>query len=188
MEPIVKHIGWIKNGEFKPLDKTRHKEALKALENKQVELFVQERISDETPDQRGYLFGAIIKATCMQTDTFAGWTKEEIYQHFCNLFLKEEFAKEANGILTTVTRIRGVSDLNIKEMSVFIDDIVNYLALRHEIYVLPPDQYMVGRYKTVKLKNGDQRETFIPAQKRSRSAGRNSTADGEIPTTTDGPA
>lgn len=119
------------------------------MEGKEFEETFTEKLQKPTKGQHGYYRGAVIP-TCQLTETFAGWDEEEIDSHFCNLFLKRIVEKDLPGEgRKELIHIRSTGDLNKKEMAEFIDKVLDYLAAKHGIEVLPPDNYKLTKYRKI---------------------------------------
>ncbi len=153
-EPRVRFYGNVVNGVRQYNRPLQHQALLKHIEvhGGQFEESIMLRFEDETKEQHGYYRGGIIVATCMQTDLFDGWLKEDIHEHFAKLFLttmkrKELHKKDGTIEVSEFPHTESTGDLGKKRMSEFIDKVLNYLA-EYEIYPLTPQEYYYGKYKT----------------------------------------
>ena len=149
MDPIIKHIGIAKNGKFSPYKPLLMEKNLHKLDGKIIYITIQEQHPDKTLDQLGFYFGGIIRATCMETELFQGWLEKEIDSFFQSTFLSRITYKEINGVLVEFPVIDRISSLSKKRLSEYIESVIQWLAGR-DIYVLDPQEYLVGKYKTVK--------------------------------------
>lgn len=118
------------------------------LEGKEFEEILQEKREHISSDQYAYYFGGIIAGTCMKATIFEGWTKEEIDQYFCNELLSLSKVRMVGGKVKQITTVRQKSELSMKEFAEFVDNVINLLAMEHQIAVLPPEDYKLGKYKT----------------------------------------
>jgi hypothetical protein len=149
MEGKIRHLGIIKNGNFKPYKPELFENNLQQYEGKPVYIVFQEYLPDKTQDQLGYYYGGIITGTCMQTEIFGGWTKEEIDNFFQSMFLQETVYKEVAGEVRDFTIRRRISSLSKKDLSVYIQQVIQWLSLE-DIIVLDSELYIAKKYKPVK--------------------------------------
>lgn len=148
----IKHLGICKGGEFKPYKPGLLKSDLLRNEGKPMYLCLVPYKEEKSIDQLGYLHGGIIEGTCVHTEMFGGWTHDEIYNYFLTKFAQFDVHKEMpDGNIVEFSMREPIRDFSKNRMSKFIEDVINYLAI-NDIHVLPPEEYIVGKYKAVKQK------------------------------------
>ncbi len=150
-EPTVRFYGKVVDGERKYYRPQQHRALIQSLEGKEFEEKLQAKFEDESDEQHGYYRGGIVRATCMQTELFGGWTEKAIHKHFASLFLKyvqrnELHKKDGTVEVVEDVVIESTGSLGKKRMSEFIDKVLHYLA-EQEIYPLTPQEYYYGRYE-----------------------------------------
>jgi hypothetical protein len=143
MDVKVIHKGTIKNG-IKCYDYPKVYQAnLDSLEGKRFEETLEAEHEKVTNDQWAYLYGGIIRGTCMKSDIFSKWTFEEI---------KENLVKHLRtGIKIVIKDGKSypekyeddLKQYSIQEMSIYIEDVLNFLA-ELDIHPLPSDYYKYG--------------------------------------------
>lgn len=149
---IIKHLGIPVDGEFKPYKPGLLKSDLLRNNGKPMYLCLMPYREEKSVDQLGYLHGGIIEGTCIHTEMFGGWTHDEIYQYFLSKFAQYDVHKEASdGTIIEFPVREQIRDFSKKRMSKFIEDVIAFLSI-NDIYVLSPDEYIVGKYKEVKQK------------------------------------
>jgi len=121
---------------------------LEKLEGKEFEEVLQKKREGISGDQYAYYFGGIIAGTCMKAEIFAGWTKDEIDQYFCTELLSLSKVRVVGGKVKQIVNVQQKSDLSMAEFAEFVDNVIKLLAMEHQIAVLPPEDYKLGRYKT----------------------------------------
>jgi hypothetical protein len=148
----VKHLGICKNGEFKPYKPGLLKSDLLRNDGKPMYLCLLPYREEKSTDQLGYLHGGIIEGACIHTEMFGGWTHDEIYNYFLSKFAQYDVHKESSdGTIIEFPVREQIRDFSKKRMSKFIEDVIAFLAI-NDIYVLSPDEYIIGKYKEVKQK------------------------------------
>lgn len=137
----VIHTGIVENNRLK-FDRIKLFDAEVAkLEGQRFELTLAKEYARPTRSQFAYYFGGIIKGTCMKTTLFEGWTYREIDDHIRtelrnhHKILVLPTGKEKVSVATD-----DIENYTKEEMTLFIDDVLNYLATL-EIFPLGPDQY-----------------------------------------------
>lgn len=150
MDVGIKHLGTSKNGEFKAFKPKLLKSDYLQYDDQPCYVVIMPYVEAKSHDQLGFLHGGIIAGTCMKTELYAGWTAKEIYNDFCTMFAEDTVYKErGDGVMIEVKVREAVKDFSKKRMSQFINDILNFLAF-HDIHTLSPEEYITGKYKTVK--------------------------------------
>lgn len=118
------------------------------LEGKEFEEILRPKREGISTDQYAYYFGGIIKGTCMEAEVFAGWTRDEIDKYLCTELLSITKVRIIGGKPKEIINVQQKSDLSMAEFAQFVDNVINLLAMEHQINVLPPEDYKIGRYKT----------------------------------------
>lgn len=149
-EPTIRFYGTVVNGKRTYFRPQLHQKALEKLEGKQFEEVIKQRFEDESPNQHAYYRGGIIKATCMETELFGGWSEVDIHDYFAKKFLtniRPKVLKFPDGTETTieVAHTESTGDLGKKRMSEFIDRVLIDLA-ENNIFPLTPEDYYYGKY------------------------------------------
>lgn len=142
MKPQVRHFGKIVNGKRSYYNLELHHQQLLALEGKEFEEVIKERVKKITISQHNYYRGAILP-TCHQSEMFCHYdNKDEIHdEYFSEKFLKYvKMANNPDGTKTEKIKYRSLSDLNRKEMSDFIEKVIADCDL-NGIIVLSPESY-----------------------------------------------
>jgi hypothetical protein len=151
-EPKIRFYGTVVNGVRMYYRSQLHNSRLKQLEGKVFEETLEIKYEEKTDDQRGYYFGGIIRATCMETEAFEGWTFDEIRNELEGRYLSYATTKtikklDGQEITTEVKGRDSIADLSKKKMSEFINNVLNFLATL-EIYPLSPEEYLTGKYQS----------------------------------------
>lgn len=149
MEGQIRHLGVVKNGKFQAYKPELLKSELQEKEGQPVYLLVQDYEVEKTTDELGYYYGGIIAGTCMRTEIFGGWEKEEIDDFFQTMFLDEHITKMMKGEVVSFNRRNRISKLTKKNMSMFINKVIQYLA-SEGIVVLPSEMYLKSKYRAIK--------------------------------------
>lgn len=147
----IRHKGIFKNGKFKPFKPTMLKNDILSREGKAGYIVLEDYVEEKTKDELGYYYGGIITGTCMATEAFGGWEKNEIDEFFQNMFLSEHMIKELNGEVVSFPYRNRISKLRKSEMAVFINKVIDYLQAHLDIEVLPSDMYIKGKYKSINI-------------------------------------
>lgn len=150
-DPDIIFYGTIKNGKRLYWKPNLHQTLISSLEGKVFEEIIRERIEPSTDDQRGYLFGAIIRKTCMNTELFGGWTEDEIYDFFAGKFFSVKKTVIFKGKEYTIKKPLSLNKRNgagKKRVSEFISRIVEFLA-NEGIEVQDPSSYKLNSYSKI---------------------------------------
>ncbi len=151
MEVQIIHKGTITNGKRIYDYPKVHQSQMNALEGKRFEEILEPEHEKVTKDQWAYLYGGIIRGTCMKSEVFSKWTFEEI---------KESFVKHLRtGIKIVIKNGKpfpekyedDLKQYSKQQMSIYIEDVLNFLG-ELEIYPLPSDYYKYGINLQIKKK------------------------------------
>lgn len=141
-EGAYKIMATVKGCEIYALDKTRKARILQQFEGQLVDLYVTPHEEPKSQSQLGYLYGVIFKLVCLNTEMFGGWEMDELEDFFVNRFLRENKIVSVQGENYNDVKVRRISKLNKREMTAFIQKIINWLAA-HEVTVPEPqDVYL----------------------------------------------
>lgn len=151
MDVQIMHLGTSKNGTFRPYKPELLKSDYLQYDDQPCYIAIYPYVEAKSKDQLGYLHGGIIRGTCMKTEYYGGWTAKEIYNDFCQRFAEETVYKERGGLIYELKVRDSIKDYSKKRMAEFITDILNFLAME-DIHPLSPEEYIIGKYKTVKEK------------------------------------
>ena len=140
-EPKILFLGRVENGAILWDRPHMRYSQLLQLEGKEIQETISERSHSTSDSMRGFYFGGIIKCTLMQTEEFAGYTKEEIHQ----TLMKElrSYNKEVSGKQKTF--VDEFRNFNRKQVNEFVEDVLNFLGTL-DIQVLTPEEYKLGKY------------------------------------------
>ena len=141
--------GIVKNGKQIYDHPDLRKSFLEQIEGQRFEEITDIESKPKTRSQLGYLWGGIIEATCMASNVFAGWNKEDI----CDYLLSEltSYPKEIeypDGHRKVMVVHDRLIDYDKEQLKVFIDRVIIFLADTHKLVVLTPDEYMTKKYFT----------------------------------------
>ncbi len=118
------------------------------LIGKEFEIVIRERFYPVTKDQHAFYRGGIIP-TCMETEAFAGMTKDEIHEVFQAKFLSYEkqvsYRKKGAVRKKVQTFTLSTAQLSTKEMNTFIENVLDFLATL-DIHPLTPEEYENKKY------------------------------------------
>ncbi|MCC7514513.1 MAG: hypothetical protein IT212_07455 [Bacteroidia bacterium] len=149
MKPEIRHYGIIRGAKRIYYNPELHTRQMQDLDGKEFEEVIKEKHVKPSTSTHGYYRGGII-SSCLTTNEFAGWDKEEVNDYFCGLFLKRVVEKIfPDGKRVEVIHIGSTGDLNQREMNEFIETVVRYLAEKG-IYILSPDEYNLTKYRIIK--------------------------------------
>lgn len=118
---------------------------LKQFESKRVEIKIKESKRNPSLNQYAYYYG-IILPVCHKTEMFSSLDKpSDIHdEYFGPKFLSYRKLITINNKTKEVTRVRGLSELNIDEMSEFISRVM--AECQNEGIDVPEAQKVVNRY------------------------------------------
>jgi len=107
------------------------------LNGKFIQLQIVEREFSKTEAQLNTYYGIIIGKYIMGHEDFGGWTKEEIDTYLGSMFRIEFVSvKDPNTDSKEVKeQIIRVSRMKRRAMTVFMEDVIRYLAESHDIKV-----------------------------------------------------
>lgn len=150
--PIYNHYGKIVNGKYVFYNPALHQKSLEMLEGKEFVLVLKEKFKKTSLDTHGYYRGGII-LECMKYEMFGGWNEDEIHDFFAGMFLtykKIKTLKLPDGKISAkeITNTISTGSLSQKEMNVFIESVIHWLA-NQGIVIHTPEEYYLGKYKTI---------------------------------------
>lgn len=145
-ETII-HFGKIVNGQKVYYHPKLLGAVLQSLEGKEFQEIISKKEEKPSKDQHGYYRGAIIKECTMHPD-FAGWERDEIDDYFCDMFLSYKKEKTLKGKSVIVTVKESTGDITKDEMTAFIDKVVRYLAMNHNLVIKESKDYYNGKYRS----------------------------------------
>ena len=112
-------------------------------------IFVEED-GDVTSSQRGYLYGGIIRAECMNSNVFAGMNEKEIYQYFIKKLRSYTKTIKTGEVETIEVFAEDVSSYGKRKMTRFIDEVIALLNTEFNIFPKDPTEYKLNRYEQIK--------------------------------------
>lgn len=148
-------LNLIKNGRICPDYPLAWKAYLLQHEGQKVYMSITpERFVPKSKEQLAYYMGGIIRGTLMRTTKFEGYSHPEI-DKVIRRAVREETAvlidKKGNEETFKFTNAE-IEKYDIKEMSNFINDVLDWLAIKFDIHPLPPEYYKQGKYLIDKRK------------------------------------
>ncbi len=155
MEPAIKFFGRIVQGQLRYYKPTERAQYIASMEGIEFEEIIQPKHVPVSEDQYGYYFGGII-GTCLQTETFGGWHKNEIDEYFCSKYLSYTKVIIVNGMPKQQTITPSKTRISRKKMAEFIDYVLNELATMG-IFPPAPEEFITNKYKTT-VKHGKERK------------------------------
>ncbi len=97
--------------------------------------------------QRGYYFGGIIRSECMNHSDFAGWSEKEIHYYLLEVVTGyHKTIRTKDGKETVVFCHDDFSSYNTKDMTQYLEKVLDYLAINHEVFPKNPDEYLLRKY------------------------------------------
>jgi hypothetical protein len=145
---LIKHIGIVRNGQITFYNPDLRINVLAELEGKEVEEIIKEKPKKSSTDQYGYYFGGVI-GECKKVEKFGGWEEKEIDEFFCDKFLSyPKMIKVSDTSYKEVIRTQSKATLSKKELAEFIDKVISWCATEG-IYIRTPEEYYLGKYKTI---------------------------------------
>jgi len=143
MKGIVQHYGRVRNGKVIFDIASLYDDQLRELEGKQIVMTIKERHKSPTKSQYGYYRGCILPI-CYETEMFSAYdNKDEIHEfYFADKFLSYTIKDPKTG--KEKQRVRSLSDITDKEMSVFIERVLAECA---ELGIeIPPSEMYYNKY------------------------------------------
>lgn len=153
MNVEIKHFGRIlPNGNISFYNNELWNDQRQSLAGKEFELSIKERHKRPSVSQFSYYWGAILK-TCLQNESFSHYlTVEELHRDVMQpLFLGYQVRVVVGKKKYDKHMVKSLSDLNKKETSEFIENVLNFIA-QEGVIVLDPEQYKERYYKEVTIK------------------------------------
>lgn len=142
-ETYYKHIFECKNGELK-FDNPEMLKTQKQIFEGKKGYCVFYKIEDKpSTNQWAFLYGGIIKAECMNSNSFAAFKSES---EILNYFAKElrsynRIIVDKNGVNHIIDSFDDISTYNMRQLSTFIDEVIVFLSTEFGITVKHPESY-----------------------------------------------
>jgi hypothetical protein len=145
-DPALIHRGIVKNGKFYPHRPDWYYQEMQSFEGKEIQFIFEEVKIDKTIPQLALYFGVVIKKYLMNHPDFAGWTWREI-----DSYIRENVASypktfQRGTQAITIFVHDEIRDYSREQMRKFMDDVLNFLAQQHEIFIEDPYQYKLNKY------------------------------------------
>lgn len=153
MNVQVRHFGRVlPNGNISFYNVELWQEQRESLAGKEFELTIKERHKRPSVSQFGYYWGGILK-TCLQHESFSHYTTvEELHKDvFQPMFLSYQVRIVVGKKKWDKTMVKSLTELNKKETSEFIDNVLNFIA-QEGVFILPPEQYTDKYYREINVK------------------------------------
>jgi len=153
MNVQIRHFGRVlPNGNISFYNVELWQEQRESLAGKEFELTIKERHKRPSVSQFGYYWGGILK-TCLQHESFSHYTTvEELHKEvMAPMFLSYQIRIVVGKKKWDKTMVKSLTELNKRETSVFIDNVLNFVA-QEGVIVLPPEQYTDKYYREITIK------------------------------------
>lgn len=153
MNVTIRHFGRVlPNGNISFYNVELWQEQRESLAGKEFELTIKERHKRPSVSQFGYYWGGILK-TCLQHESFSHYTTvEELHKDvFQPMFLSYQVRIVVGKKKWDKTMVKSLTELNKKETSEFIDNVLNFVA-QEGVLILPPEQYTDKYYREINVK------------------------------------
>ena len=143
MEVQIIHKGTIQNGKKIYDFPNVYQAKLDQLEGKRFEETLELEHEKVTKDQWAYLYGGIIRGTCMKSEMFSKWTFDEIRESLVEHLRTGIKIVIKDGKSFPEKYEDDLKQYSVQEMSSYIEDVLNFLG-ELDIHPLPPDYYKYG--------------------------------------------
>ena len=135
--PFLK--GKVLNGKVMLQDAKLYSLLVQELEGRDIMLQIDRYSPDKSSEQLNTYWGIIIGKYMMQSPDFEGWTKTEIDDYLGDKFRYEyrKIRKYGQPEKEIVKQIIPLSSkkFRMKDMALFIEQVIQYLATEHQIFV-----------------------------------------------------
>ena len=149
----IRHFGRVlPNGNISFYNVELWQEQRESLAGKEFELTIKERHKRPSVSQFGYYWGAILK-TCLQNESFSHYTTvEELHKEvMAPMFLCYQIRVVVGKKKYDKYMVKSLTELNKKETSEFIDNVLNFVA-QEGVIVLSPESYTDKYYREIIIK------------------------------------
>jgi|TARA_R110000822_G_scaffold309096_2_gene437989 hypothetical protein len=149
----IRHFGRVlPNGNISFYNVELWQEQRESLAGKEFELTIKERHKRPSVSQFGYYWGAILK-TCLQNESFSHYTTvEELHKEvMAPMFLCYQIRVVVGKKKYDKHMVKSLTELNKKETSEFIDNVLNFVA-QEGVIVLSPESYTDKYYREIHVK------------------------------------
>lgn len=146
----IRHFGRVlPNGNISFYNVELWQEQRESLAGKEFELTIKERHKRPSVSQFGYYWGAILK-TCLQNESFSHYTTvEELHKEvMAPMFLCYQIRVVVGKKKYDKHMVKSLTELNKKETSEFIDNVLNFVA-QEGVIVLSPESYTDRYYREI---------------------------------------
>lgn len=153
MNVQIRHFGRVlPNGNISFYNVELWQEQRESLAGKEFELTLKERHKRPSVSQFGYYWGGILK-TCLQHESFSHYTTvEELHKEvMAPMFLSYQIRIVVGKKKWDKTMVKSLTELNKRETSEFIDNVLNFVA-QEGVLILPPEQYTDKYYREINVK------------------------------------
>lgn len=99
------------------------------MRGKRFELILREEFAKKTKGQLGFLFKAVIRGECVNSEYFFGWSEKKILEHLegeLSTYLFSYF--DINGVERKKEVILTLHSMNKKQTTIFIEKVLVYLS------------------------------------------------------------
>lgn len=149
----IRHFGRVlPNGNISFYNVELWQEQRESLAGKEFELTLKERHKRPSVSQFGYYWGGILK-TCLQHESFSHYTTvEELHKEvMAPMFLCYQVRVVVGKKKYDKHMVKSLTELNKKETSEFIDNVLNFVA-QEGVVILSPESYTDKYYREINIK------------------------------------
>lgn len=145
----IKHQGKVVGGKIVHCNPDLYQQQLYELESKEIYILVKERHRKVTSSQQGFYRGGILPS-CHNSEIFSYFdTKDDIHtNYFAPKFLSYIVPVKIKNEQYEVKKVRSLTELNDKEMSVFIERVLAECT-ELGILILSPEEYSNKNYNNI---------------------------------------
>jgi len=115
---------------------------LDALQGKNIYITIQEEIEPVSKNFHNYYRGIVLK-TALQSETFGGWTSNELHEYYVDRYLVSFHNKQIKGQVITLKKVPSTASIGTKRMTRYVEDVKNNLAQEHGIIIKDYEDYDV---------------------------------------------
>jgi hypothetical protein len=139
-----KHFFTVHNGRYAWEDDEMFALKKRILEGKRGYAIIEEDTDESSPKQLAYYFGGIIRKECMNSECFAGLSEKEIHNYLLLSVagsMREVHRKDGSSRLVEMPGEFEPIMRNVKKMSEYIEKVIAFLQVEHDIFPKPAEHY-----------------------------------------------
>lgn len=157
---MVKQIKYVHRGYVRESDgviildhPSMYASKLHLLRGKRFSMVLEEEKEKPNQSQFAYYFAGIIRAECMSSESFAGWTENEIHIHLLKTitsYNKTLIYPSGQEVVVECHDTReDFKSYSKEEMSRYISLVISYLNTELSIFPKDPEQYKFEKYQRI---------------------------------------